>query len=84
MMLVFNFLAIIAVLLTLFLNVYSICFGRILFGICGGIFGVALPRMIEETVPAQLLGSFGVITNLSVNTGSLMAILMGIGLPDSD
>lgn len=30
------------------------------------------------------MGSFGIITNLSVNTGSLMAILMGIGLPDSD
>jgi MFS family permease len=52
MMLLFNFVAIIAVFMTLFLNVYSICFGRILFGICGGIFGVALPRMIEETVPA--------------------------------
>lgn len=84
MMLLFNFIAIVAVLMTLFLNVYSICFGRILFGICGGIFGVALPRMIEETVPAQLLGQFGIITNLSVNTGSLIAILMGIGLPDSD
>jgi MFS family permease len=83
MMLIFNFVGIVAVLLTLFLNVYTICFGRILFGICGGIFGVALPRMIEETVPAKILGSFGVITNLSVNTGSLVAILMGIGLPDT-
>ena len=83
MMLIFNFLAIIAVGLTLFLNVYSICFGRLLCGFCGGIFGVALPRMIEETVPSNLLGHFGIVTNLSVNTGGLVAILMGAGLPDT-
>ena len=82
MMIIFNFIAILGVLSTLFLNVYLICLGRLVFGICGGIFGVALPRMIEETVPTQLLGSFGVITNLSVNTGSLVAILMGLGLPE--
>jgi MFS family permease len=81
-MIIFNFIAIIAVLSTLFLNVYLICLGRLVFGICGGIFGVALPRMIEETVPHQLLGPFGVITNLSVNTGGLIAIMMGLGLPD--
>lgn len=82
MMILFNIIAIFAVLSTLFLNVYAICFGRLVFGICGGIFGVALPRMIEETVPANLLGPFGVVTNLSVNAGGLTAILMGIGLPD--
>jgi MFS family permease len=83
MMLLFNVLAILAVGLTLFLNVYLICLGRLLFGFCGGIFGVALPRMIEETVPQNLLGPFGIVTNLSVNTGGLVAILMGAGLPDS-
>ena len=51
MMIIFNVVGILAVLATLFLNFYSICFGRLAFGFCGGIFGVALPRMIEETVP---------------------------------
>jgi MFS family permease len=82
MMIIFNAIGIIAVLMTLVLNVYSICFGRLLFGFCGGIFGVALPRMIEETIPQNLLGPFGVVTNLSVNTGSLVAILVGAILPD--
>lgn len=81
-MIVFNAIGILAVLMTLVLNVYSICFGRLLFGFCGGIFGVALPRMIEETIPQNLLGPFGVVTNLSVNTGGLVAILVGAILPD--
>ena len=29
-----------------------------------------------------MLGPFGIVTNLSVNTGGLTAILMGAGLPD--
>ena len=83
-MLIFNCVGILAVGMTLILNVYSICIGRLLFGFCGGVFGVALPRMIEETVPSQLTGPFGIVTNLSVNTGGLVAILMGAGLPDPD
>jgi len=83
MMLVFNVVGVVAVGLTLILNVYAICLGRLVFGFCGGIFGVALPRMIEETVPQRLLGPFGIVTNLSVNTGGLVAILMGAGLPES-
>ena len=82
-MIIFNLVAVFAVGSTLFLNVYAICFGRLVFGFCGGIFGVALPRMIEETVPSNLLGPFGIVTNLSVNTGGLVAILMGAGLPET-
>jgi len=82
-MLLFNIIGALAVGSTMFLNFYAICFGRLVFGFCGGIFGVALPRMIEETVPSNLLGPFGIVTNLSVNTGGLVAILMGAGLPDS-
>ena len=68
-LLIFNFIASLAVISTLFLNFYALCFGRLLFGFCGGIFQVVQPRMIEETVPHHLLSRFGIISNLSINAG---------------
>lgn len=62
---IFNFIGILATLSTLVLNFYAMCAGRLVLGLCGGLFPVALSRMIEETVPANLLGTFGVVTNLS-------------------
>ena len=48
---IFNFFAMAAVFATLVLNFYSMCFGRLVLGFCGGLFSVALTRMIEENVP---------------------------------
>ena len=81
-MIIFNIISATAVAATIFLNFWTICFGRLVLGICGGIFAVALPRMIDETVPNHLLGTFGIITNLSINTGGMLSIVMGVGLPD--
>ena len=67
---------------TLWLNVYTICAGRLVLGFCGGVFSVALSRMIDETVPSNLLGTFGVVTNLSMNAGNMFSILIGAWLPD--
>lgn len=68
-MIIFSFVGVLAIVLTLFLNVYTICLGRLIFGICGGVNVVALPRMVEETVPSNKVGMFGIITNLSMNAG---------------
>ena len=83
-MIIFNFIAMLAVFGTLVLNFYTICVGRLVLGFCGGLFSVALTRMIEETVPVHLLGTFGIVTNLSMNAGNMAVILMGAGLPDPD
>lgn len=48
---IFNLIAMIAVFGTLVLNFYTICFGRLVLGFSGGVFSVALARMIDETVP---------------------------------
>lgn len=45
---------------------------------------MTLPRLIDETVPAHLLGTFGIVSNLILNGGQMTAILMGAGLPDAD
>lgn len=79
---IFNFIAILAVVSTLFVNFYAMCFGRLVLGFCGGLFSVSLARMIDETVPQDLLGTFGVVTNLSMNAGNMVSILMGAGLPE--
>jgi MFS family permease len=83
-MIIFLFVSAIAVLGTIFLNFYTLCLGRLFLGIGGGLFAVALPRMIDETVPHNLLGTFGIVTNLSLNAGGMLSIVMGVGLPDKD
>ncbi len=79
----FNFLGLIFVFPTIVENFYTLCFGRLGLGLCGGIFQVALPRTIEETVPFHLLGSFGILTNLAINGGQMIGMIMGIALPDA-
>ncbi|CDW72682.1 sugar transporter family protein [Stylonychia lemnae] len=81
---IFNFIGAVAVFGTLILNFYTICAGRLVLGFCGGLFSVALSRMIDETIPQNLLGTFGVVTNLSMNAGNMFSILMGAGLPDQE
>lgn len=81
-MVIFNLIAVMAVTGTIFLNFYSICVCRFILGYCGGMFSVVLTRMIEETVPVHLLGTFGIVTNLAMNAGNMTSIIMGAGLPD--
>ena len=81
-MIIFNLVSAMAVTGTIFLNFYSLCIGRLFLGIGGGVFTVALPRMIDETVPENLLGAFGIATNLALNTGGMLSIVLGVALPD--
>lgn len=82
-MLLFNAVSVVAVLPTIFLNVYLICFGRFVLGIIGGGMAVTLPRLIEETIPDYLLGKFGFITGLAQQFGSMLGIVLGLALPSS-
>jgi len=74
-MIIFNLISLVAVTGTVFLNFYSICICRFILGFSGGIFSVTLTRMIEETVPSHLLGTFGIVTNLAMNAGNMVSIL---------
>jgi len=69
---------------TLIEDFYALCFGRLALGFCGGIFQVALPRMIDETVPFHLISTFGICSNLAINGGQMCGMLMGIALPDAN
>lgn len=77
-----NLIGLLSVAITMIENIWIISIGRTIFGISCGIMIVCVPKMIEETVPHNLIGSFGIITNLSINWGMLIALLMGFGLPE--
>ena len=77
----FNIVAAIAITLTMFLSVELICLGRLLFGICAGVFLVAAPKMLDETIPVSHLAIFGTVTNTFLSLGITVAIMMGVVLP---
>ena len=80
-LIVFGLIGIVATAMTLILDVWIISAGRLLHGVCCGIFMAVAPRMLDETVPAHLIGSFGVYTNIYANLGVLATLLLGLGLP---
>ena len=83
-LLIANFLAVISSVLCVFLNFWSICIGKFLFGICAGIFQVAAPKIINEVVPVYKLKFFGLLTNVYLCLAVTIAMAMGLGLPKVD
>ena len=51
---------------------------------CCGVFSVAGPKMLDETVPIHLNSSFGTATNTFLSGGIMLAIILGLLLPDGD
>lgn len=60
--LILNAILCVGVGLTLILNLYTILFGRFLFGLTAGAFSVITPMFISEIAPAALRGPLGVIS----------------------
>lgn len=83
-LIIFNLLGAIAVTLTMFLDLTAIIIGRFFFGFTCGVFSVAGPKMLDETVPIHLSSSFGTATNTFLSGGIMVALLLGAGLPDDD
>jgi MFS family permease len=54
-LIVFNVFSAIAVTLTMFENLPLICIGRFFFGFCTGVFSVAGPKMLDETLVLEQL-----------------------------
>ena len=79
--LIFNFLAEISICTTLILKVPAILIGKFAFGFFSGVINVAAPKMLDETVPVDLLGAFGIATNAYICFGIGLATIVGAGLP---
>ena len=83
-LILFNVFGAVAVTLTMFLDLKMIVLGRFLFGFCCGVFSVAGPKMLDETVPIHLNSSFGTATNTFLSGGIMVALLLGALLPADD
>jgi MFS family permease len=81
-LIIFNILGAFAVSLTMVLNYWMIVVGRYFFGFCCGVFSVAGPKMLDETVPIHLSSKFGTATNSLLSGGIMIAVLLGTLLPD--
>ena len=61
----FNILALIGTALSLVLHFKVMCFGRFLFGLAAGVLLCATPKVMDETIPAELIDKgFGASTNI--------------------
>lgn len=82
MITIFTFVQVIGSVLAMIPNTWVIMVGRFIYGFCSGIFAVAGPKILNETVPAHLLDfGFGCSTNIVINLFVLISMLLGIGMP---
>ena len=79
---IFNVLSIIGLCTSLIEKLASIVIGKFIFGFSVGVLNVAGPKMLDETVPVELLGAFGIATNVYICFGIGLATLIGVGLPE--
>jgi MFS family permease len=81
---IFNILGAIATCFTLVLDFNSMCFGRCLFGFASGILSCATPKVLDETIPANLMDKgFGTSTNIIINFAFFAVLIMAMGMPET-
>ena len=66
------------------LNFYCLLFGKLIFGFGAGVLSVAAPKMLDETVPTYKLKTFGLCSNMYLNLGITIAMIMGLWLPNKN
>ena len=82
MVILFNIFSIISCILSLIKNTTCICIGRVLFGICSGVFMCATPKILDETIPVHLIEyGYGQSTNICVNVYVMVSLLLSLGMP---
>lgn len=69
------------VALTLYLNLYALLAGRVIFGLSCGLMTVAGPRMVEEYVPPHLYSTLAPIFTIAGPFGAFICLLGGLLLP---
>ena len=77
-------IAIVGALLTQVLNVNTICLGRFLYGITAGHANIIMGKSIDETIPTNISGQFGVLLNCYVCVGMMSSYFLGALLPTEE
>jgi len=71
--------------MTLYLNIYCLLAGRILYGLSLGLLVISWPRYMDEVLPPRSLSLFGGIYAFSIAFGTITAFTLAVGLPpDTD
>ena len=83
-LILFNFIIIIATVPMCITNFWSILVGKLIYGFSAGVMLVAAPKMLDETIPIYKLKFFGLATNVNLNFGITIAMIMGLWLPKND
>ena len=79
----FNIVGLLGSIIAMFLNFWQMCFGRFVLGISAGVILCTTPKMIEETVPPQLIEKgFGTSTSIIINAAFLGYLCLAGGMPD--
>ena len=58
--------------------------GRCLYGIAGGIAPVIMSKSIIETIPGELSGQFGIMTNGFFGIGVMLMTFLNLILPKNE
>lgn len=77
-------IGIVGTAITIYENFWTIIVGRLIYGYSVGIIAIAMPRLMEETVPGNLTGAFGGLYCLSFATATLLAYALAVFLPPDE
>ena len=80
----FNVLAIISCLIMQYLSTVTLCLGKFLHGVFITVVHISQIKMINETVPVNLLGKYGAIVQQGTALGYFLVLGFGLGLPQAD
>ena len=75
------FIGIVGVTLTLFINIYMILAGRLLYGFSTGLIAVAIPRYMEEALPPNLISLYGGLYCFTFAQATILAYFLAYFLP---
>ena len=78
------YIGIIGTAITIWENYAAIIVGRLLYGFSVGIIAIAIPRIMEETVPINLVGFYAGLYCLSFAAATLFAYCFAVFLPPDD
>lgn len=80
--LIFDLLGIVGSCLSIISNFYVILIGRLVYGFAAGVLVTACPKIVEETVPSELMDyGFGISTNIGINLFVMISLLSGLIIP---
>jgi len=85
MIIVFNSVIIIASVMSIFKNWELMLVGRGLFSFASGALVTFNPKVLGETIPANIFDyGFGASTNMFINTAIMFTMFLGMGYPSEN